>query len=74
MFGAAGVFGEDMVLFIQIIGLVAFIRGWMMIAKSASQGGHQQGGFGKGMMHIFGGVMAINIVSTLNVINQTLFG
>jgi len=61
-------------LFIQIIGLVAFVRGWMMIAKSASQGGHQQGGFGKGMMHVFGGVMAINIVSTLNVINETLFG
>lgn len=74
MFGAAGVFGEDMVLFIQIIGLIAFVRGWMMVAKGATQGGHQQGGFGKGMMHIFGGIMAINIVSTLNVINETLFG
>jgi intracellular multiplication protein IcmC len=74
LFGAAGVFGEDMILFIQIIGLVAFVRGWMMVAKGASQSGHQQGGLGKGMMHIFGGIMAINIVQTLNVINETLFG
>lgn len=74
MFGAAGVFGEDMVLFVQIIGLIAFVRGWLMVAKGAQQGGHQQGGMGKGMMHIFGGILAINIVQTLNVISNTLLG
>ncbi len=74
MFGAAGVFGQDMVIFVQIIGLIAFIRGWLLVAKGAQQGGHQQGGMGKGMMHIFGGIMAINIVQTLNVISNTLFG
>lgn len=74
MFGSAGVFGQDMVLFVQVTGLIAFVRGWMLIAKGASQGGHQQGGLGKGLMHIVGGILAINIVQTLNVINNTLFG
>ncbi len=74
MLGSAGVFGEDMILFVQIIGLIAFVRGWMLIAKGATQGGHQQGGMGKGLMHLVGGILAINIVQTLNVINNTLFG
>ena len=44
-----------------------------MIAKSAS-GGQQPGGTGKGLVHVFGGIFAINIVQTINIINNTLYG
>jgi len=73
LYGATGFFGQDLIIFVQIIGLISFIRGWVIVAKGAQQGGHQQGGLGKGMMHIFGGIMAINIVQTINVIMNTLF-
>jgi intracellular multiplication protein IcmC len=74
LFGASGQFGQDIVIFIQVVGIISFIRGWMLIAKSSSQGGHQQGGIGKGLMHIIGGILAINVVQTLNIINNTLYG
>jgi len=65
---------ENLLLFVKVIGIIAFIRGWIIIAKSSSQGGQQHGGLGKGIMHVFGGVLGINIVQTLNVINNTLVG
>ena len=74
LFGPTASFGKDIVLFIQVVGIIAFIRGWVLLAKGASQGGHQQGGFGKALMHIFGGILAINVVQTLSIINDTLYG
>lgn len=58
--------------FIQIIGLLSFVRGWMIIAKSAQ--GASQGGasFAKGATHVVGGVLAINIVGTKDAIWATL--
>ena len=73
-FSNAGNISANVFLFVQVIGYVAFIRGWIIIAKSSSQGGGQHGSFGKGLMHVFGGVLGINIVQTLNVINNTLIG
>ncbi len=57
---------------IQVIGYISFIRGWMLLAKSAQQG--SQGGFGKGLTHILAGVFAINIVGTLNMLSSTVAG
>jgi intracellular multiplication protein IcmC len=74
LFGSSGLFGGGLVIFIQLIGLIAFVRGWVMLAKSASQQGGHQGGLGKAAMHIFGGILAINIVQTINIINNTLYG
>lgn len=75
LFGSSGLFGGNLVIFIQLIGLIAFVRGWIMLAKSAhQQGGGHQGGIGKAGMHIFGGVLAINVVQTINIINNTLYG
>lgn len=65
--------GASLCLIIQTIGVIAFVRGWVLIARAASQG-QQPGGTGKGMMHIFGGILAMNIVLTLEVINNTLYG
>jgi intracellular multiplication protein IcmC len=55
---------------IQIVGLIAFIRGWLILVKTAT--GQQGGGIGKGITHIIGGVLALNIVGTQQVINASL--
>jgi intracellular multiplication protein IcmC len=73
LFGSGSTVGQPIAIIIQVIGLVAFVRGWVLIARSASQG-QQPGGTGKGLVHVFGGILAMNIVGTLQVINNTLFG
>ncbi len=73
MFGLSGPAGESLTLIIRTIGVIAFIRGWVLIAKSASHG-QQPGGMGKGLIHIFGGILAINIVATMQIINNTIYG
>jgi len=73
MFGSESQVGGPFALVIQVVGLAAFVRGWVLIARAASHG-QSPGGTGKGLMHVFGGVLAINIVGTLEVINNTLFG
>lgn len=72
-FGMGSIIGRPLTLIIQVVGMIAFIRGWVLIARSASQG-QQPGGTGKGLMHVFGGILAINIVKTIEVINNTLYG
>ncbi len=57
--------------FVQIVGLISFVRGWIMVVKSA-HGTAQGASFGKGATHIIGGILAINIVGTKNAIWSTL--
>lgn len=73
LFGSGSPVGKPLSLLLQTVGLFAFIRGWVLIARSASQG-QPPGGTGKGFMHVFGGILAMNIVGTLQIINNTLFG
>jgi intracellular multiplication protein IcmC len=73
LFGNGSVVGRPLTILIQVIGLIAFVRGWVLIARSASQG-QPPGGTGKGLMHVFGGILAINIVGTINMINNTIYG
>jgi intracellular multiplication protein IcmC len=54
---------------VQVIGLVAFIRGMMKMTKVGEQG--TQGNIQSGLMLVFGGVMAINIVATTNAVRAT---
>lgn len=49
------------VMFIRLLGVCSFIRGFMNISKAGREG-MQPGTFSKSMMYIFGGVMAIHIV------------
>ncbi len=72
-FGSGSPVARPLTMIIQVIGLVAFIRGWILIARSAGQG-QPPGGTGKGLVHVFGGILAINIVATIQVINNTLYG
>lgn len=73
IFGSSSVVGRPLTMLIQVIGGVAFVRGWVLIARSASQG-QPPGGTGKGLIHVFGGILAINIVGTIDIVNNTLYG
>lgn len=65
--------GRALTVIIQTIGLYAFVRGWVLIARSSSTG-QPPGGTGKGLTHVFGGILAVNIVGTIEMINNTLMG
>jgi hypothetical protein len=54
---------------IQFIGVIAFIRGLILLSHS---GGHHQGSFGKGITHIIGGIFCINIYQLIQVLSATL--
>lgn len=63
---------EPMYQTIQVIGLIAFIRGWLILSKSVQKdGGNQPGQTTKGIIHIIGGVMAINITRTITIVTAT---
>lgn len=55
---------------VQFVGLISFVRGWLIVVKSAQPG--SQGGIGKGITHIVGGILTINIVGTEQVLAATL--
>lgn len=73
LFGSSSTVGWALSIILKTIGLAAFIRGWVLIARSASQG-QPPGGTGKGLMHVIGGIMLMNIVGTLTIIDNTLYG
>ena len=56
---------------IQIIGVISFIRGWLMLSK-ATNPGQQPGAISKGVTHVIGGILAVNIRTFITVIYQTL--
>jgi intracellular multiplication protein IcmC len=58
---------------IRLVGLIAFIRGWVMLAKLGSES-RQPGTLSKGLLHIFGGILGINIGGTLDLLHGTFFG
>ena len=73
LFGQGSPFGYTLALIVQVVGVIAFVRGWILIARSASQG-QPPGGVGQGLMHVSGGILAMNIIGTIRVIYNTLFG
>jgi uncharacterized membrane protein HdeD (DUF308 family) len=69
---SAWVLGRDLiVVFIQFIGLVAIVRGLFHLHKSAN-GQSQQNGFAKGVVHLIGGVLSMNIIEAKNILYATL--
>lgn len=53
-------FFNTIVIIMQLIGVIAFIRG-LIIMSHLGQGGGHQGGFAKGITHIIAGVLLINL-------------
>jgi len=59
-------------IFIQIIGFIAFMRGFLMLRALAD--GNSSISTAAAFTHIFGGAVAINISSALNVLQNTFCG
>lgn len=57
-------------LIIQFVGVVAFIRGLVILSHVGSS--HGQPYFAKGLTHIIGGIFCINIFGTVQMILNTL--
>lgn len=58
-------------MFVRIIGVIAFIRGIVLLARSGGQQS-QQGTFGKAMIHIFAGILCVHILGTMDLLEQLL--
>ena len=56
---------------IQFIGFIAFIRGWILLGRIGQQNA-REGAFGKALAHIIGGIFAINIFATWEILQKTL--
>ncbi len=55
----------------QIIGIIAFIRG-LIILKKVGGGRAQQESFGKALSHLAGGILCMNLYNTLQVLEYTV--
>lgn len=55
---------------VRIMGYIAFVRGFSMLGKATRQGA-QPGMYGKGIMHVVGGILCINIVGTITIIRNS---
>lgn len=64
-------FLNDCYLIVQLVGTISFIRGLVILSHLGGHGG-QPGTFGRGMTHIIGGILAINIYQFVQVILNTL--
>lgn len=57
-------------LLIQLIGVVSFIRGLVILSHTGGGGG-QQGSFGRALTHIIAGIFLINMYAFLQVVFNT---
>lgn len=61
---------RNSLLILQLIGVIAFIRGLIILTHTAGHGG-QPGTFARGMTHIIGGILCINMYDTVWMISYT---
>jgi intracellular multiplication protein IcmC len=54
---------------LQFVGLIAFVRGWVLLVRIGEQGA-KGGEFSKALMHIIGGLLAINIFGTFAILKS----
>ena len=55
---------------VRLIGLISFINGLVVLSHSSEQGA-QPGSVAKGILRIFSGILAINVVATIQVFEVT---
>ncbi len=55
---------------VRVLGYISFFRGFLMFARSSGQN-VQPGTFGKGAIHVIGGILCINITGTIEIIRHT---
>ncbi|HVV69908.1 MAG TPA: hypothetical protein VHE99_12910 [Gammaproteobacteria bacterium] len=55
---------------VKIVGLLAFIRGWVMLSKMGNQ--QHKGVMFKGITHLIGGILAVNIIGVYTIFARVL--
>lgn len=55
--------------FFEMVGMIAFVRGWMIIRSAAEGSG--QATMAQGITHMLGGALAMNIFGFLQIMDQT---
>jgi intracellular multiplication protein IcmC len=64
-------FVQPVLMLVRLVGVYAFMRGFVMAARTGS--GHaQQGTIGKILLHLFGGILCVHIVGTMSLIENIL--
>lgn len=61
---------EVIVMYVRLVGYIAFIRGWIILSKMGHSG-TQPGSIGKGVIHIIGGILLVNVIDTVNLLSRT---
>lgn len=61
------------VILIQVIGVTSFVRGIFLISRSASQSQQGSGLLSKAIIHLFAGILAVNVVGTVSLF-RSIFG
>lgn len=61
---------ESLMIFIMIVGYIAFIRGWFVLKAFAD--GHQQATLAQALTFLLGGTLAINLGDLVNALQQTV--
>lgn len=59
-------------MIIQLIGIISFIRGLVMLTHLGGAGGQQQGTLGKALAHIIAGILCIDMYDFLQTVFNTL--
>ena len=62
---------DIIVKYTKLVGLIAFLRGWFIMAKMGDPG-VQPGSMAKGLTHLAAGVLLMNIVGTFKLLGNTL--
>jgi intracellular multiplication protein IcmC len=62
---------EPVIAIVRITGYISFFRGFLLLSRFGHQGA-QQGTFSKALIHMIGGLLAVNIVGTWYIIENTL--
>lgn len=63
---------QAVIIVLQLFGTIALIRGLVILSHLGGRGGHGDGGLGKGLTHIIGGLFCVNIYEFVQIINNTL--
>ncbi len=63
---------NTIVLYMELIGFIAFLRGWMLISHHGHGG--QPGDLSKGIVHVVGGILAINFLPLVTAVANTING
>lgn len=61
---------ESVMIFIMIVGLIAFVRGWFVLKAFAD--GSREASVAQGLTFLIGGALAVNLGQVVNAVSNTL--